>query len=166
VRGLGAGLLIVLASGCQDIAGLDGSPGMNPGQNCLLCHVEGGSASFHAFSVSGTVYASPDANEDAGVQGVEILVTDAKGTKLTLTSNGAGNFYTAEELVPPISVQAQWGQTRMAMVESPPSGQAMHPPARAACNACHTWPGGNGGDPNFINAPGRIFVPRPAGSGP
>jgi len=153
--------LTLFIAGCEDVAGLDGSPVMMPGQNCLQCHVEGGSASFHAFSVSGTVYASPDAGENEGVQGVEILVTDANGRKLTLVSNGVGNFYTAEDLVPPLSVQAQWGQTRMAMVESPPSGQSGHPPARAPCNLCHQNPPQNPVGDNFQTAPGRIFVPRP-----
>jgi hypothetical protein len=159
-------LLLPLLFGCNYVAGLDGSPGMNPGDNCLLCHVEGGSASFHAFSVAGTVYDSPDALPDAGVQGVEILVTDAKGRKLTLVSNGAGNFYTAEDLVPPIQVQAQWGPTRIAMNETPPSGQAGHPPARAACNLCHQFPGQNPIGEGYQTPPGRIFVPRPPSSGP
>jgi hypothetical protein len=154
-------LLALLSAGCQDIAGLEGSPGMNPGQNCLQCHVEGGAASFHTFSVSGTVYATPDAGVDDGVQGVEILVTDSKGTKLTLVSNSAGNFYTAEELVPPLEVAAQWGHTRIDMGESPPSGQAGHPPVRAPCNLCHTLPPNNGGVAFFGTPPGRIFVPRP-----
>jgi hypothetical protein len=156
-----AALIPLLAAGCEDIAGLDGSPGMMPGQNCLQCHVEGGSASFHAFSVAGTVYATPDAGENDGVQGVEILVTDATGRQLTLISNGAGNFYTAEDLVPPLQVAAQWGATRMNMNETPPGGQAGHPPARTPCNLCHTVPGNNGGIANFMNAPGRLFVPRP-----
>ncbi len=137
---------------------------MNPGENCLQCHVEGGSASFHAFSVSGTVFDSPDALPDAGVQGVEILVTDSTGRALTLISNGVGNFYTAEPLVPPIQVQAQWGPTRMAMNQTPPSGQSGHPPARAPCNYCHQYPGVNPIGAGYQAPPGRIFVPRPPGT--
>jgi hypothetical protein len=156
-----AAFLPLLMLGCQDVAGLEGSPGMMPGSNCIDCHVEGGAASFHAFSVSGTVYASPDAGVNDGVQGVEILVNDSVGHALTLISNSAGNFYTAEELTPPITVAAQWGGTRMNMGEIPPSGQAGHAPARAPCNFCHTVPGNNGGIYYFGHAPGRIFVPRP-----
>jgi hypothetical protein len=156
-------LTLLAAGGCwQEVAGLEGSPGMMPGSNCIDCHRAGGAADFHQFSVAGTVYASPDAGENDGVQGVEILVTDGAGRKLTLTSNGAGNFYTAEPLVAPIMVAAQWGQTRMFMAESPPAGVPDgHTGVSVGCALCHTLPPGNGGVAFAPPAPGRLFVPRP-----
>ncbi len=116
------------------------SPVMMPGQDCGSCH-DGRQAS--RWSVSGTVYADPFAPESAGVEGAEVLVTDADGRALTLRSNSAGNFYTAEELRAPLKVQVQRGTRRMAMIDHAWSG---------SCNSCHR-------DPPAEGAPGRVFVP-------
>jgi hypothetical protein len=139
--------------GCGQIDGLQGSPGMRPGKDCLQCHSVDGGSSFPTLSVAGTVFRAPDAPPSAGLPEAEILVRDALGKELTLRSNGAGNFYTAEVLKPPLRVAAQWGRVRMTMLESPPSG---------ACNSCHQTPA-----PVLASAfaapPGRIFIPPAPG---
>lgn len=128
-----AGLLL---GGCGIPA--DG-PSMTPGQDCMLCHT---GQVAQAWTVAGTLYADPASPAAGGVEGAQVLVTDAANNSLTLTTNGAGNFYTAEALQFPIKVQAQFGSRRMAMVSAPASG---------SCNSCHTQPAVNA-------APGRIFV--------
>ncbi len=148
----------VFAGGCSDVAGWSGTPDMWPGQDCMACHSAGGLASGRQWTVAGTVFPAPDAPPDAGVANAEVLVTDANGTALTLLTNSAGNFYTAETLQPPIHVEVQYGGKRMRMAEPPP---ATGPGGTAvSCNACHVLP-----PPqvppvaNFLPAPGRIFVP-------
>lgn len=138
---------------------------MTPGQDCMQCHTANGLASARVWTVAGTVYADPLAEPDGGLLNAQILVMDHVGTQLTLLSNEAGNFYTAEPLVPPIQVEAQWGDHRMRMVEPPTAVQpcATCPPAVSfSCNACHTVPPGllDGGLP--LLAPGRVFVPATA----
>ena len=73
-----------------------------------------------------------------------MIVSDDTGKVLTLLTNAAGNFYTAEPLKFPIHVQAAAGGKRMAMSSVPSSG---------SCNSCHAQPALN-------DAPGRVFVPR------
>lgn len=142
-------LLVVLA-GCYDVSGLQ-TPSMTPGQDCMVCHSANGTASARVWTVAGTVFADPQAAPDAGLLNAEILITDANRTQLTLRANEVGNFYTAEALVPPLHVEAQWGDHRMRMVEPPPTG---------SCNTCHTLPQASVG--GFPPAPGRLFVPTGA----
>jgi hypothetical protein len=148
-RGFLVSLAVWLLGACGEIDGLNGTAAMRPGEDCLLCHTAKGSAPFPTFTVAGTVFASADALPDAGLFQAEILVQDATGKKLTLRSNGVGNFYTAEPLQPPLQVGAQWGNVRMLMLEPPTSG---------ACNSCHQIPGPLP-PPGFAAPPGRIFVP-------
>ena len=114
---------------------------MRPGQDCLSCH-NGDRA--ETWTVAGTVVSDPNAPVDAAIEGAQVIVTDANQTTLTLTTNSAGNFYTAEPLAFPIAVQIQRGTWRMQMAGSPPSG---------SCNSCHTIPSNGSG------APGRLFIP-------
>jgi mono/diheme cytochrome c family protein len=149
--------------GCDAVAGVNGSPTMEPGQDCMQCHapkdsIPGatGQAADRTWTVAGTVFADPQARLDAGLEDAEILVTDDAGTALTLLSNEAGNFYTGETLVPPLHVQVQFGAHRMRMVESPPLG--------FSCNACHT------ANPVAVGsfttpAPGELFVPTTTDGG-
>lgn len=148
-RWTSAALVLGLLAGCGEIDGLDGTASMKPGHDCLQCHQGAGSASFHSFSVAGTIFAASDAPTNAGLAQAEILITDATGKTLTLRSNGVGNFYSAEPLQPPLQVAAQWGRMRMAMVE---------PPASGACNSCHQVPSPQVA-PGFPAPPGRIFIP-------
>jgi len=72
-----------------------------------------------------------------------VTVTDSASRQLTLSTNGGGNFYTAEGLVPPFLVEIAYQGRTVSMSQSQQSG---------ACNACHTDPPQNG-------APGRIYTP-------
>lgn len=137
IRALVAGASLALAA-CVP----DESPLMRPGQNCMSCHT----GEQKPWTVAGTVYGAYDADENAGLEGAEVLVKDAKGRELTLRSNPAGNFFTAEPLAFPIHVEVQKDGKRFAMGSPPPSG---------ACNSCHT-PG------NGFGAPGRVAVPEAA----
>lgn len=158
--------------GCEDISGLNGQPNMYPGQDCMLCHVATGIAPGRQWSVAGTVFASPTAEVDAGLQDAEILVSDSATPPKTLTlrSNSVGNFYTAESLLQPIHVAIQYGGQRYQMQESPPTG---------ACNLCHAITTTATGKTVPIaspppyqgfdyggRAPGRLFVPMSDGGQP
>ncbi len=114
---------------------------MRPGEDCLSCH--GGEGARHWY-VAGTVYADPQAGADAGIMGVDVLVQDSVGAAFTLRSNGAGNFYTAETLQPPLTVAVQKDGVRIDM-ESPIND--------GDCNSCH-------GVPARGDAPGRIYLPQ------
>ena len=62
------------------IAGCNNGPLMTPGQDCMNCHVQGGTA--RSFTVAGTVFASAGAPTFAGLDGVDIHLTDARGTTI------------------------------------------------------------------------------------
>src|ERR1700677_4571754 len=106
-RGLSALPLLVL--GCADISGFDGNPQMKPGQDCLSCHTADGVASALNFSVGGTVYPAAYTGVEGGLFDAEIDLTDSNNRKLALSSNGAGNFYSAEAVAFPAKVAVQIG---------------------------------------------------------
>lgn len=129
--------LLPLLAGC----GIpENSPMMRPGEDCLTCH--GSDARLHWYA-AGTVYLDPQASAGEGVQGAEVAVTDANGRKIGLTTNGAGNFYTAETLVFPATVQVRRGGNVNEMPVQAPEG---------GCNSCHSEPPSGG-------AKGRIYAP-------
>ena len=118
----------------------ENSPMMRPGEDCLTCHGPGASRHWYA---AGTVYAEPQAAAGDGVQGAEVVITDGNGRRIRLTTNGAGNFYTAETLVFPATiVEVRRGGKVNQMPTQPPEG---------GCNSCHT------GAPD--GTAGRIYAP-------
>jgi len=125
-----------LAAGCQQ----DHSPIMRPGEDCLGCHDGQQAARWYA---AGTVFRSATAGADQGVEGVVVTLTDSTGRQISLTSNGAGNFYTAEALQGPIFAKVGLNGRELMMPLANPG----------ACNSCHTSPSPQGG------APGRIYAP-------
>lgn len=129
-------MAMLLMMGCGEP---EEGPTMAPGENCLSCHSGGGEEG--SWTVAGTVYGAVDAAAEDGLASVEVQITDDAGKEVTLNSNSAGNFYTAEAFTFPIHVAVQKNGTRVAMGTAPASG---------ACNSCHT-PGGS--------APGRLYVP-------
>ncbi len=141
------------------VAGWSGNPTMNPGIDCLLCHGPNEPASYKPWSIAGTVYGSPDALEDAGQPNVEVIVTDANGSQLTLVSNAAGNFYTEEAVAFPLQgLMVQNKRHRMQMNVSPPCPLCLPNQASTSlvnglsgCNSCHAVP-------SAFNAPGRLYV--------
>lgn len=116
----GALLLLVFAA----CAPPDEGPWMDPGTNCQTCHRAGGTGP--AWSVSGTLFETSES--EAGAAGVTIHVTDRNGQVLSITSNGAGNFYTAEELALPVRIVLEANGRRVQKPGFTESG---------SCNACH-----------------------------
>jgi len=113
---------------------------MQPGQDCLRCHGPNRSLTWAA---AGTVFGGPSASADSGVQGVLVRLTDSTGRTIELTTNGAGNFYTAESLAFPLSATVSLGGQSVSMITPVPKG---------SCNSCHTQPPQN-------SAPGRLHTP-------
>lgn len=111
---------------------------MAPGQDCLSCHGGG----EEAFTAAGTIFSKPDDPTSAGLSGVTVVLTDATGTQVTLTTNSVGNFFTSRPLTFPLTAEVHHGGQVAAMAQKVPSG---------ACAACHSSPPQNG-------APGRPFV--------
>jgi hypothetical protein len=116
------------ALGCADISGFDGNPQMDPGQDCLSCHSAHGAASGLTFTVAGTVYPLALTGAEGGLFNAEIDITGADNRTLTLRSNGAGNFYSAESVVFPAAVAIRIGGQSYPMQQPAPVG---------SCNACH-----------------------------
>ncbi len=113
---------------------------MLPGQDCLTCHKAG---STPQWTAAGTVYVDPEAAAGDGEGGVTVHLTDRAGRTLSLETNSAGNFYTAEPLELPLQVAVERQGRRLAMSMPAPSG---------GCNGCHNRPPLNG-------APGRVYAP-------
>jgi hypothetical protein len=152
-------------SGCHRLPPRQGAPGrvsavasdggtgplMRPGQDCLECHGDGPVpgepptvadrvAAAHRWTVAGTVYPTPDAPEGPGVAGATVHVVDATGRALTLETNLAGNFYSAEPLAFPLEVTVQHAGRSASMEDPVPYG---------GCNGCHRLPPRQ-------EAPGRV----------
>jgi hypothetical protein len=109
---------------------------MRPGDACVACHAN--------FTVSGTVY--PTLHEPLNCNGksaVQVVITPASGTAVTLTTNSAGNFYSTAKIAAPYSAKVVVGGVERAMTAKQTSGN---------CNSCHTQNGAQ-------SAPGRIIVP-------
>ena len=100
------------------------------GQRCVACHQEHGKASGSPFTLAGTVFAQP--GRQVGVEGAEIRLTDADGTKYTAKTNCVGNFFIKpSEWVPkfPILVEIAKNNVRRSMRS--PIGR------EADCAGCH-----------------------------
>jgi len=115
---------------------------MDPGKDCGSCHA---GRIARRFGASGTVYFGPTAGARDGAEGVTIDITDSAGTKVSLESNGVGNFSTRTPLVPPLQVTISRGGVSRTMADAP-SGN---------CNSCHAAPPARG--------PGRVYLPAAEG---
>jgi hypothetical protein len=104
-------------------------PTMRPGQDCLRCHSERSGQGAPPWSVAGTVFPHKQAAASEGINGVRVLVTDARGKSVELVSNAVGNFYTDEPLEIPLRVAIEQAGPRREMPVRAPSG---------SCNACHS----------------------------
>ena len=62
------------------------------GIDCGICHTTNGRAGNYVFSVSGTVFKDKTGKET--LEEAEIILKDADGNIISMTSNSAGNFYT------------------------------------------------------------------------
>jgi hypothetical protein len=127
--------------------GNSGSSSMNPGQACISCHNSSGGEGPR-YVIAGTLYPTGhepnNCNGTNGSTGARVVVTGTNGTSVTLTPNGAGNFYSSTSLPGPYQAKVvdSTGKERV-MVSTAPNGD---------CNSCHTQTGASG-------APGRITLP-------
>lgn len=133
------------ASGQKWTGGNSGSELMHPGGNCIQCHSDKGEGP--RFTVAGTVYAGAhEADDCAGVEGAEVVITDAQQKSYTLKTNASGNFFLragdAQGFAFPYSARVTYNGTQRAMSTQQSTG---------ACASCHTAQGTSG-------APGRINV--------
>jgi len=96
-------------------------PMMEPGSDCMECH-DGGEA--RRWTAAGTF----------GGQGNQVVLQDAAGKSLTLHTNRAGNFWTAEPLTFPLRRVSVNGSV---MPATPPVSQG-------SCNVAGCHPGGGG----------------------
>jgi hypothetical protein len=104
-------------------------PLMVPGENCLNCHGSRGAKRWYA---AGTVYADGQAKADQGIQSAQVIITDKNDRTITLETNGAGNFYTAETLVfPAKTVEVRYKGTSRKMEDFTDTESA------GGCNDCH-----------------------------
>ena len=138
----------------------DQRPTMNPGVDCVLCHTQatnvplpsapnaaGKSAHGLVFSAAGTVFRSPDATASEGVENVHVLIHNylVPDAGVELVTNAAGNFYTAEELLPAtgLSVELEYRGQRVAMhnIATPLQLYGVGTPiVGVGCNGCHSVP--------------------------
>ncbi|MFT3914972.1 MAG: hypothetical protein QM704_12900 [Anaeromyxobacteraceae bacterium] len=130
-------LLVVAAALAAAGCTMEEGPLMEPGSDCLRCHGGGGGGGEEeggpAWSFAGTVYPG-----GKGVQGVTISVRDANGKTVSVRSNEAGNFYSAEKLQPPVTIWMSWGGA----VRQMPALTGADVARFGRCNACHR-PGGD-----------------------
>jgi hypothetical protein len=68
----------------------------HPGEDCGKCHRPGGRAGSYLFTMSGTLY--KDRSGRSLLKGGEIILEDREGNIISMTSNGAGNFWTYASL--------------------------------------------------------------------
>jgi hypothetical protein len=118
-------------------------PWMDPGQDCMQCHAASGGyrqPNAPGWTLAGTVFASQRSVNYA--TDATIIVEDSTGTTLSIATNGSGNFYTAENMVPPFKVAMERNGKRIVMPDKAPDG---------ACNHCHTNDG--------KDAVGQLFPP-------
>lgn len=108
-------------------------PEMRPGENCASCH---------NFSVSGTIFPKATSSAGSGLSGASIVITGADGKTVTLSSNGAGNFYTSSSIKFPAKAELVKGANKMAMTQQLTNGE---------CASCHSSSPSGG-------APGRLYV--------
>ena|SRR5512143_3726134 len=97
-------------AGCGGGAGTSSGPLMDPGRDCAGCH---------SFAIAGTVFEP----SGGGAEGVEVVVAGA-----TLTTNAAGNFFSAAGPGFPAQVEVRRGGAVAAMASPAPDGR---------CNRCH-----------------------------
>ncbi|HND11097.1 MAG TPA: hypothetical protein PKI49_08285 [Pseudomonadota bacterium] len=153
--------LLLWFSGCSEV-NVDAVPGaaagceapsednlvpqapMLPGRDCLACHVAGSQAGDLPWTAGGTVYASGSSTcNTGGLEGVKVeLADETRKVLITLTTNRAGNFFTAEKLL---------YQTMIARVSKDGKVKEMTQPVTTGnCASCHR-PGGAAGGRIYLN---------------
>ncbi|MEO8701881.1 MAG: hypothetical protein ABI867_17685 [Kofleriaceae bacterium] len=103
----------------------------NPGEDCLMCHHQGGQDNAPPFTFAGTLF--DGAGGTQAVAGASVHLIDVLGTDVVVQSQSNGNFYATELLTFPV----------LAFTSQCPDVKPMLTPVREAdgsCNAsgCHT----------------------------
>jgi mono/diheme cytochrome c family protein len=132
-------------AGCEEPtpAQLEPTARMLPGRVCQECHRPGGQAR-DAWTASGTVYEDRGAACNGGGvvdARVELIGMDGK-VQVSMMTNSAGNFYTAQPLQFPLRVRVSKGDRAEEMVSTM---------GITSCATCHQQPVQGG-------APGRIYL--------
>lgn len=119
-----------IAAQGNETAEIPKGPLHRAGQRCVVCHQEGGTAADFPYTVAGTIFAQP--GRQVGVDGAEVRMTDADGTKHTAKTNCVGNFFVKpDEWSPkfPVLVEVAKGNLRRSMRS--PIGR------EPSCAGCH-----------------------------
>jgi len=115
----------------NETEGIEQGPYHRAGQRCVACHQQGGTASGSPFTLAGTIFAQPQ--RQVGVDGAEIRLTDADGTKYIAKTNCVGNFFIRP---------GEWDPKFPVLVAVFKSGtqRSMQSPIgrEADCAGCHT----------------------------
>lgn len=123
----------------------NGEPFHFRGEDCSRCHVEGGKATNSVFTMSGTIYRDYEGSEP--LEGAEVLLLDASGKTVSMTSNAEGNFATDTPLRGGnYKAWVRYGERTMPMMTVPSIGTTS---SWMSCNMHHT-PG---------STRGALFVP-------
>ncbi len=120
-----------------------------PGQPCVTCHSEAGSASDSPFVLAGTVFYGPDRLQ--GVPGAYVSIKDASSNEQCYVTNCAGNFFVRPEqfskLTFPLLVATHKGNRTRAM--------GGHIGREPTCGGCHK---NQVEGSRFFNSPGQVRI--------
>lgn len=114
---------------CDPPAEPPGDGHHHPGEDCLMCHHQGGEGP--PFTFAGTLYANPGGGTALG--GATLHLIDALGTDVVVTTQRNGNFYSTDLVTFPV----------LAFASLCPDVKPMATPlgdADGSCNraGCHT----------------------------
>ncbi len=150
-------------TGLRWVGGDRPSAEMRPGSDCVGCHRETGA---RPLIIGGTVYPSHEfAPDDCyGIEGVEVIVVDARGRERSTRTNRAGNFYfegRESDFAMPYSAELRYG-TR----DDPGLVRMVTVPRYGGCARCH-GPGIapasmlrlDPEEPEYVNGGFPVFVP-------
>jgi hypothetical protein len=88
----------VVAPMCDQPAAPAGDGHHHPGEDCLMCHYQGGGGP--PFTFGGTLFA--DSGGSQPVAGATIHLIDANGTDILVTSQTNGNFWSVDLVTFPV----------------------------------------------------------------
>ena len=131
----------------QEKSGIPEGPEHRPGQPCVLCHSEGGTASGKKFAIAGTIYDTKAAAR--GAENVKVVFVDSAGSERQAFTNAAGNFFIRESEWPDLTFPFKTGVARGNLT----TNMSTTVNREGSCNFCHV----PGGDPRESIDP--IFAP-------
>ena len=116
---------------CDPPAAAAGDGHHNPGEDCLMCHHQGGMDGAPPFTFAGTLYDGSGGGNP--VAGATLHLIDMLGTDVVVQTASNGNFYSLELLTYPVLAFASPCPTVTPMLS--PLGES-----EGSCNqaGCHT----------------------------